>query len=443
MPAQTQTTGSIGVGAVIQVRTERLAYLGGAVAHHEGLAIFVPFAAPDELLEVRITEHKKRFARAVIQKILVPSAVRRQPPCRYFGDCGGCQLQHITYPAQLSAKAAFVRDSLERIGRIDWPHGIEVKSADEFGYRLKAQVKVARHHSEFSRARSQTRTAAGAVVSGALTDPAAEIDRDDNRSLDVGFNREASHSVCDIVSCPILVPELDSALTLLRSAVASGTAIFNPDHQDEFELAAGNSEVACAPGLPGLSTGPVERIAGGLRYLFGPDTFFQSNSFLLDDLVNATVENECGGLAIDLYAGVGLFSARLASEFERVLAVESEPRAVALGRKNMANNAVRNVEYYTRPVESWIKEHLIRCGPDRKGSTDLVVLDPPRAGAASIIDDLLAMGPRRITYVSCDPVTLSRDLARLVPAYRIKQIVAFDLFPQTYHVETVTKLELG
>jgi 23S rRNA (uracil1939-C5)-methyltransferase len=149
---------TLNIGDLVEVTTERLAYGGDAIARHEGLAIFVAFAAPKERLRVRITERKKNFARAVIDQILEPSPVRREAFCRYFGDCGGCQLQHVSYEAQLEAKTGFVRDALERIGRIDWPHEIEIRHGAEFAYRGRAQIKVDRKEGRvgFSRAASNT-----------------------------------------------------------------------------------------------------------------------------------------------------------------------------------------------------------------------------------------------------------------------------------------------
>ena len=134
----------LSVGDVVEVTTERLAFGGEAVARYDGLAVFVPFAAPGERLRIRITERKKNFARGVIEEILAPSPRRRAPACQHFGECGGCQLQHLTYDEQLKAKSSFVRDALARIGRIPWDREIEVRSAAEFGYRSRAQVKIER-----------------------------------------------------------------------------------------------------------------------------------------------------------------------------------------------------------------------------------------------------------------------------------------------------------
>src|SRR5580704_5331556 len=236
------------IDQLIEVQTERLAYGGDAVARYAGLAIFIPLAGPGELLRVRVTEVKKNFARARIVEVLKPSPHRRVAPCQHFGDCGGCQLQHLDYPAQLEAKAGFVRDSLVRVGRIDWPHKIEVGSADEFGYRTRAQVKIERRITRLSAAANPTAVEPDPIDGGDPQDPRPTSDTrgGDNSaqfaeasgdagfksSLHIGFNREGSHSVCDVSMCPILTPELNSALLELRSTLGP-----KPDQADPSNAA--------------------------------------------------------------------------------------------------------------------------------------------------------------------------------------------------------------
>ena len=403
-------------GDLIEVTTERLAYGGEAVARHQGLAIFVPLAAAGETLRVRVTEIKKNFARAAIEEILVPSPSRREALCRYFGDCGGCQLQHIEYRDQLAAKAGFVRDALARIGKLDWPHEIEIGAAAEFAYRARAQVKLERQES-----------ATGTEIR-------------------IGFSRAGSHSVCDVEECPILVPELNSALGSLRSLLST-----SPEAADrvlagrrfaEIEMAAGSSGVSFEPalgGLPGLST---SRIVGGAIYDFNASAFFQANPFLIEALVEESVGTTGGRLAVDLYAGVGLFTVPLARKFERVVGVESDAGAASFGRQNLAANGISNAEFHTGHVETALKD-LIRTCAAASSRPDLVLLDPPRVGAAQAIARIVTLRPQRVSYVSCDPTTLARDLRNLVSAgYGLTRVTAFDMFPQTYHVETVAHLEL-
>ena len=393
---------SLSVGDIVDVTTERMIYGGDAIARHDGLAIFIPFAAPGERLRVRIIERKKNFARAVIDRMLEPSPSRREAPCQYFGDCGGCQLQHITYETQLESKIGFVRDALERIGRIDWPHEIRIRHAAEFGYRGRAQVKI------------------------------------DRRAGRVGFNRAATNAVCDVTSCPILLPELDEALGSLWSALGQPTDNDQRlPNRLQVEMAAGESAVSFQPALGGLPAGTLQRSVHGSVYNFGPATFFQGNPGLLDELVDQAVAAESGDVAIDLYAGVGLFTMQLARRFNRVIGVEVDRGASKFAFENIAANGLTNVEFHNTTVEPWLKSFAATQAP----APDLMLLDPPRTGAPEAVSYVAALKPSRIIYVSCDPTTLARDLRTLLDSgYELAEITALDLFPQTYHVETVAAL---
>jgi 23S rRNA (uracil1939-C5)-methyltransferase len=394
-------------GEIIEVTTERLAYGGDAVARYDGLAVFVPFAAPGERLRVRVTELKKTFARGVIEEILTPANSRREPPCRYFGECGGCQLQHVSYEAQLEAKTGFVRDALERLGRIDWPHKIEIRHADAFGYRARAQVKAQRVNEAPTR---------------------------------VGFARASSRAICDVASCPILLPELDSALSSLREAVNKNPELLEAGRAfSDVNIAAGDSAVSIEPQLSGLPGGVLSRKVAGFSFRFSPATFFQANPLMLDALLTEAIGDESGSLAIDLFAGVGLFTLPLAGRYARVIGIESDRRSAAFARDNIAANKLSNVDVLWGQAASWLEKAAERSN----SAPDLILLDPPRTGAADTVPHIIAAKPARITYVSCDPATLARDLRKLLDSgYELHNIVALDMFPQTYHVETVAALAL-
>ena len=390
------------MGDIVDLSTERLAYGGDAVARYNGLAVFIPFAAPAERLRVRITERKKNFARAVIDQILEPSPSRRAAPCQYFGECGGCQLQHLTYAAQLESKTGFVRDAIERIARIDWPYEIKVRHAGEFGYRGRAQVKL------------------------------------DRKAGNVGFNRAASNAICDVASCPILMPELDGALHSLRAAFVDANV---KDHilsnRSQIDLAAGESGVSFDPAFEGLPGGALQRTVNGAVYNFSASTFFQANPGLLNELIDEAVGSDSGDVAIDLYAGVGLFTIQLARRFKRVIGVEADRDAANFASKNIAANSLANIEFKNGGVEVWMKSFVETKVPP----PDLIVLDPPRTGAAEAVSHIVAAQASRITYISCDPSTLARDLRTLVDSgYELTKVTAIDLFPQSYHVEAVATL---
>jgi 23S rRNA (uracil1939-C5)-methyltransferase len=406
------TTQSLKIGDRIEVTTERLAYGGDAVARHDGLTVFIGLAAPAERLRVRIVERRKNFARAVIESIIEPSPVRRAPLCAYFGECGGCQLQHLNYTAQLEAKAGFIRDALTRIGKIDWPHEIPVLHASELGYRVRAQIKVETGKSLSS------------------------------QPVRIGFNRLASNAVCDVASCPVLVPELDAALARVRelASESANAGRFDLARLREVEMAAGDNGIAFTPAIAGLPSGTLARTVNNLTYHFSPATFFQGNALLLETLIGEALDDYSGRVAIDLYAGVGLFTLPLARRFSRVISVESNREAAQFARQNIAANETVNVEFRQTRVEQWLTDFTTqRTGEPEP--VDLLLLDPPRAGAAEAIDAIIALKPARIVYVSCDPTTMARDLRRLLDnGYALDRVTGVDLFPQTYHVETVAHL---
>jgi 23S rRNA (uracil1939-C5)-methyltransferase len=387
-------------GDTLEVEMERLAYGGDGVARHEGLAIFVPLAAPGERLRVRVTERKKNYARAVIEEIIRPSGLRREPLCPYFGQCGGCQLQHISYRAQLDAKADFIRESLKQMARIDWTDPIEIRHSEEYGYRTRAGFKV---------------------------------EKVGEKTI-VGFNRASSHAVCDIEICPVLVADLNRALILLRSRVASGLATSR-----EVEAAAGDSSFSFDPQIENLPAGLLTRRVGEFVYYFAPAVFFQSNAYLLEEFVGEITGAARGELAIDLYAGVGLFTLPLTRAFKRVIGIESDKAAYRFAVHNLKANKIDNAEFHCEKVEAWLGRFAQR---KRCPRPDVILLDPPRTGAARAVEAIIALSARRVIYVSCDPVTLARDIRKFVDAgYNLSTIKGFDLFPQTYHVEAVTVLD--
>jgi 23S rRNA (uracil1939-C5)-methyltransferase len=249
----------LSVGDSIEVTIERLAYGGEAVAHHHRLAIFVQEAAPEDRLRVRIIERKKRFARAVIEEIITPSPSRRKPPCRYFGQCGGCQLQHINYETQLTAKVGFIRDALQRTGQINWSDEIKIHAAEEFQYRLRAKIKLERVFADDETSAAQRQTAKG---------------------LRIGFYQARSHTVCDVEYCEILLPELNELLQTIRNTYTTA-------HINEIEIASSqifDSEPEDLNHINLKDTGShsyatfaetIGRQIARAEYRFAPSIFFQ------------------------------------------------------------------------------------------------------------------------------------------------------------------------
>lgn len=388
----------------IEIRIEKVIYGGHGLGRLDGQAVFIPFTAPGDLVKARITERAKGFLRAEVVERLESGSNRREPRCVYFGECGGCQLQHLTYDAQLAAKAEFVRDAIERIGRMPVPNDIVVRSSPdhEFGYRVRATAHVVR------------------MEVGTL----------------FGFHAEKTHRVVDVARCPLFVPELDSAWVAARAARESLAT------SRIVELTAGDNEAATEPAVPGVGRGPVASTIGGVKYTFGPGEFFQVNRPLVGALVDAAIDglSDAGGIAIELYSGVGLFTIPLSRRFAKVVAVESRREAVALAHANARANGASNIELIGAPVERWLRSPSLA-----PGVASAALIDPPRSGlGAQSARDLARLAPRRIVYVSCDPTTLARDLRILVDSgYALDSVDAFDLFPQTFHVETIARLSLG
>jgi 23S rRNA (uracil1939-C5)-methyltransferase len=369
-------------GGVIDVDVEKLVFRGDGLARKDGMTVFIPTAAPGDRLRIRVTEIGRGFARGEILEVLQPGPARRDPKCRHFGQCGGCQLQHVDYVAQLDAKVGFVRESLRRLGAIDWTSDIPIRAAAEYGWRTRTEIQARRGH--------------------------------------VGYFRAATHEIVDVAECPILAP----------AAVAFVLGLAADPPKSAVHVAVGDDGVVAT----GHGAVVRQRIAD-FDFEFGADSFFQANRLLVDELVREAVSGASGALAVDLYAGAGLFSLPLARTFTNVVAVETRGATVRRGEGNAARNGVTNVRFVADSAENWVTQGT----PVRP---DLVLLDPPRTGVGPRgAEEIAKIGAPAVTYVSCDPATLARDLQIFVAlGYRLASVVALDMFPQTYHVETVAKL---
>ncbi|MGE0128417.1 MAG: class I SAM-dependent RNA methyltransferase [Blastocatellales bacterium] len=399
---------SVAVGEVYEVAIEKLVYGGDGLAHVGTQAVFVSFAAAGDFARIRIVECERNYARGLIEEIIDPSPLRRTPPCSYFGVCGGCQLQHLDYQAQLEAKVSFVRESLRRIGNIEWNEEIGVRSAEEFGYRSRAEIKIS---------------------------------RDEDGRARIGYFRSGTQDVCEVENCLILLPAANRELQRLHAESSlipnDATRVHLTVGDDELIVTPANGEQGRAAEFDSMGTAH-QRIAG-INYGFGVRSFFQGNRRLVEELIKEAVGDASGKFAVDLYAGVGLFSLQLARTFEQVYAVEGNKTAANHGVENARLNGVNNVRYEPISVEAWLKYKSAEIP-----RPDFALLDPPRAGAGvQVIERLAAMAPPALTYVSCDPATLARDLRLLVDyGYQIDSITALDMFPQTFHVETVVRLKI-
>jgi 23S rRNA (uracil1939-C5)-methyltransferase len=385
-------------GAEIEVQIERIVPGGAGLAHASGYTLFVMLAAPGDLVRVSVERMRGKVAFASVLEVIKPSPVRVEPPCPYFGRCGGCDFQQLTYDAQLQAKVEIIRDCLWRIARVEPPAAIHITPSPAiWHYR--------------SRARWQ---------------------HDSVRQF-LGYYELGSHRVCDVVECPVVLPEVQTKLSHLRATLGEGAF----DETEEFQAVAGDDGVSLLPPLKAADARECFREIAGERYRFNADCFFQINHALLEPLLNEALKSTTGETAIDLYCGVGLFTLPLARRFARVTGVEGNAAATAFARLNLADAKLENAEIKAARVGEWLARHAASLTP-----VDFVLLDPPRAGAdPEVIAGIHTLRPSRIAYVSCDPATLARDLrALLEDGYTLDSVAAFDMFPQTHHVETVVHL---
>ena len=426
----------------MEVRIEKLVYGGDGLAHHDGHTVFVPLVLPGELVEIDASARKKKFIRGRLERVMEPSAERVTAPCPHYGRCGGCQYQHMPYETQLRYKAEILRETLGRIGRIQWTGTIETQASPPFGYRNRAQWKL----------RANQEGAAG--------------------SAGIGYFEMGTTTLCAVTECTILSPRLADTFSRLRQLVSRGKALSAIDEIEAFadsndekillnlsaeRLTDSPESIAAAlrESVPNVESiliqdrradkfhlegpGYLTYAAGGAQFRVGHLSFFQVNRFLIDPLVDAVIGKDRGRLALDLFAGVGLFTVALTRQFERVIGVESNLAAAKDLETNLKESGGSSPSSRNATAEGFLSRW--------HETPDLVVVDPPRAGIETeALAHLKKILPARIHYVSCDPATLGRDLAQLVGTpeaagpYEIESINLFDIFPQTYHMEVLVRL---
>lgn len=389
----------------LELTVDRLSSGGDGVARAEsGLTIFIPFSAPGDRLRVKVTDQKRRFAHAEIVDILERSSNRVEPRCSLFGNCGGCAWQHLDYSVQVDAKKNIIRDALKRIAGLKREQPIDfTPSPIEYGYRVRTRM---------------------------LSGPEG-----------LGYRKRSSHTLCVVSKCPILVPELAPELDRVNAEVSLLAS--SKESQVEWELVADTRGRSRSSRLPIRNSGDSNRANSVSRFHFldrklevSPGSFVQSNGAMHAILHRAVLEEVgTGGYAVEIYAGAGFFTLGLVDCFEKVDAIESSDSAVADLRVNLRSQ--RNADLRVLAADA---EEVVPARID--DIPDCVLMDPPRAGASlSLLEGVTKLNARRIVYLSCDPATLARDIARLSDrGYRLRRIQGFDLFPQTPHVEVLASL---
>ncbi|MCP4202940.1 MAG: class I SAM-dependent RNA methyltransferase [bacterium] len=377
----------------LEAEIEKLVAGGDGLARYRGVPIFVPLSAPGDKLRLRVVERRSSYARAEIVEILEPGPDRRRAPCEHFENCGGCSLQHLEDEAQTRWKVGAAQETLERLGGVELNMPQNVIRGDSWHYRLRTQL---------------------------------QLDGEPG-SASVGYFARGSHELVGVRACPVLVEPLEEFIVGLARRLDRRVP-------KRLDVALGDGgEITCGPVLPGLPKGAVRRRIGDHEYEYDSRTFFQAHAGLLPEFVDAVVGSDTGEAAYDLYAGVGLFSLPLARRYRRVVAVEGDRNALRYLRKNAQTARLTNVETIGSAVETWIGQL-----PER---VDRVVVDPPRQGLSLHVRGVLKrLRPKRLTYVSCHPAALARDLKSLVKRYSLESLSYVDLFPQTGHLEIVARL---
>ncbi len=372
------------IGEKITVRISDIAFGGEGVARNGEFVVFVPFTAPDELVEAEVVEVKKRFARARLIRVAESSPDRVEPECAYFGQCGGCQYQHLSYKVQLQLKHKQIKDLFQRIGGVD-PQLVEavVPCPAPYGYRNRIMIR-----SQWDKFK---------------------------QGLNIGFIRADNRLVIDLAECKIAEPALNHEISRVRA---------NPPPKG---------------GLKVVLRIPPE------GWHVPPDSFFQNNFFLLPKLVETIrdcVRDAGSKHLLDIYCGVGFFSIELAGFVESFIGIELDKLAIKAARQNAADHRAHNGEFVSGAAEELMGQTLKRFRPEQT----TVLIDPPRKGChPAMLEALRAGRPAQIIYVSCHPATMARDLNILCTGgvFSLARVTPLDMFPQTQHVESVADLRAG
>ena len=428
------------VGPAQLVQIEKAIYGGAFLSRVEGKAVFVPLTLPGETVNVRITEEKRGYATAEVEEIFTPAGERVVPACRQFATCGGCQYQHIDYETQLALKQAILRETLER-GGVPAPEKIDVLAgteAEAWGYRNRIRLAFDASGNPGYRGRRSNAVVpiAECPIAAPLLVRAAFAFAEMARQVAPQLRVEELSLFCDATETALLTTAfVRSASSGIADALARAMVERVPELKGlELATTAGDQSRQHAPRAIARwgDTHLIYR-AAAFDYRVDQGAFFQVNRHLVDALVERVTANRKGTLAWDLFAGVGLFARKLTQSFDRVTAVESAAAAIPGLDANLRGTS-------GSAAQAWTLDFL--RGKAKREHPDLVIVDPPRAGlGAEITTDLIEVGAPAVTYVSCDPATLARDLRVLLKSgYTIDSLTIADLFPETFHLETVVHL---
>jgi tRNA/tmRNA/rRNA uracil-C5-methylase (TrmA/RlmC/RlmD family) len=383
----------------LELTISGLTNLGKGVARHDGWVIMVPFVIPGERVRLRVYRNHKNYSDADLIEVLEASTDRIAPRCSLYGECGGCQYQHIRYERQLQEKATHVRECFQKIGGLpDVQVSPAMSSSWEYGYRTK------------------------------LT-PHYPASRGEKR-FPIGFLKvDSRHHIVDVPTCPIASDSINGLLSAVRqecwerSPVRGGTLLLRD----------------CTEGVETDPRKIVEQNVGGLRFRHPAGEFFQNNPYVLEKMLSYVLDKlreHTTRYLVDAYCGSGLFSIAASPLFERVYGIEIAEGLVARASENATLNNVSNGVWHCGDASSIFE------GLDIAGSETTLLVDPPRKGCSpEFLEQVFRFQPAQIVYVSCDPATQARDVRILLESgYALGEIQPVDLFPQTRHIESVATL---
>lgn len=435
----------------IVVTIDSLAFGGNGVCRVDGKVCFVPFACPGDVLEIKVVTDKRAFMVGEIISAVTPSTLRCKPFCPVFGKCGGCNWQHVSYALQLTAKRDIVLNAFIRSAKLANVNVSETLAAPHVnGYRHRGQFKVGIY----------------------------------NGKLQIGFYRLASHEIVDIPDgCPVMHRDINSALVELRSILAGRQDLLQRIFQVDIHAGINgvtvvlhtkgnrhksleNTVKSVFSGLKAVSVlclktehdDELLEVFGagdisyempshgadlhGYRLEYNPAGFAQINqlqNIALLQFVFSMANLKGNERILDLYCGNGNFSIPLSGIARFVLGIEGSPVSIAAAMRNSQTNAVTNISFECSDVLKYVKQLV-----SKRERFDLILLDPPRAGAAGVVSHMCQLSPDRIIYISCDPTTLARDSKEIVAGgYQISQCIPVDMFPHTFHVESITLFTKG
>ncbi len=406
---------------------KKLVYGGYGFAQKEGKSVLVDYALPGEIVEVQTLQEKKDYLLARVKRVIMPSSARREPPCPYFGVCGGCQLQHMEYPSQVRSKEEILLETLNRIGKLELKKLEHSVFSEEFGYRVRVQFKVSE---------------------GKL-----------------GFFKRKSHEIVEIKECPVAHPSVNELIPSLKELAKKVKGlkeihVFYSPHEEEFLIKLLSEKYFPKEKLKRLREGVLpKRVVGvslykenrlynlgrdftfvkvgSYKYRVSMDSFIQVNHLLWEDFCGSAIPEGRFNRVLELHCGIGFFSLFLAERSDFVLAYDTNRSAIKDAEYNAKINSIGNVSFQHESGLEALKKHAGE-------NIDLLFLDPPRSGLSEGEAKIIKKNkPREIVYVSCEPTTLARDLKVLVEGrYRLVSVRMVDNFPNTYHIEAIAYLKM-